>query len=302
MNLQTSNLADLNVFFEVATNLNFSKAATQLRMSKSTVSERLSKLESDLGQSLFVRTTRKVRLTELGETFYKRVSILLKGVKDAEDEINGMVGKPRGLVRVSAPRGYEESYIVKSLVNFHEQFPEIEMKIDFTDHLVNLIEEGYDLALRVGDLRDSSLISKKVANHNFRFVCSPKYLQKHRTIRDLNHLNYDEYIEFRMGHGRNWKVAKIGTSSFKELANGKIQSNSIKFIKTFLSHGNGFSLLPDFLCADEILRGELSTFLPNYAGKEMKVYLLYPQRRFVLPRITMLIDALSGRNRPTKTQ
>ena len=139
MDLQTSNLTDLNVFYEVAKSLSFSKAAVQLKMSKSTVSERLGVLENNLGQNLVVRTTRQVRLTELGETFYKRVALLLKGIKDAEDEINGMVGKPRGLVKVSAPRGYEESNIVKSLVDFNDQFPEIDVKIDFNDEVVDII-------------------------------------------------------------------------------------------------------------------------------------------------------------------
>ena len=143
-------------------------------------------------------------------------------------------------------------------------------------------------------MKDSTLISKKVDSHSFRFVCSPKYLKTYKAKKDIRDLNYAEYVEFKIANLGNWKVAELGTSTFRELPTGKIQSNSIKFIKNFLSLGNGFSLLPDFLCADEIKRGELSTFLENYAGKELKVYLVYPQRRFILPRLKMLIDALSS--------
>lgn len=293
MDLQTENLTDLRVFYEVAKSLSFSTAAISLKMSKSTVSERISVLETNLNQSLFLRTTRQVRLTEIGETFYKRVAILLMGVKEAEDEIVGMIGKPRGLIKVSAPRGYEESNIVNMLIEFNQRFPEIYVKIDFTDRVIDLLGEGYDLALRIGDLKDSSLISKQITSHKFRFVCSPKYMACREKSSSYRDLNFSEYVEFKMKNTDNWRVLEKGTQSFKALPDGKVQTNSIKFVKLFLSRGKGFSFLPDFLCSDEIKRGELKPFLENCTGNEMKVYLIYPQKRFILPRVKMLIDSLS---------
>lgn len=241
-----------------------------------------------------MRTTRSVRLTELGAVFYKRVAILMRSVKDAEEELVGMSGRQVGRVRVSAPRGYEESNVVHSLTHFHEALPDIKVQIEFTDRLVDLIAEGYDLVLRVGDLKDSSLVSRKVASHRFRFVCSKNYHQRSLKGMDaLGKLNFRDYIEFRMQESPPWRVTHANDSTYRELPAGGIQSNSIKFVKECLTSGQGFSFLPDFLCRKEIENGELISFLNEYSGKEMKVYLIHPNKRFVLPRVRMLIDLLT---------
>ncbi len=285
-------ISDLDIFARVARTGNMSAAGREMGLSPAVVSKRISLLEERLGARLFQRTTRQLTLTETGEGYFKRVVDILSLVEEAEDFVSRRNTKPRGLLKVTAPTTFSRLHMGPYLANFLATYPEIELDIHLTDNFVDIIREGFDLAIRIGELQDSSLIAKKLAPDK-RVVCAaPAYIEKHGaslTLGDLDHHNC-----LSAGAQDVWRLE--GPEGPLQLrVKGNIRSNSAEFVRDALLSGLGVGLRSTWDVGPELASGDLKIVLPQYRGSSnLAVYAVYPCREFMPAKVNAMIEYLDG--------
>lgn len=285
-------ISDLDIFARVARTGNMSAAGREMGLSPAVISKRISLLEEKLGARLFHRTTRQLTLTETGEGYFRRVVDILSLCEEAEDFVSRRNTKPRGTLKVTAPTSFSRLHIAPRLGEFLEKFPEVKIDLHLTDHFEDIIREGFDLAIRIGELQDSSLVAKKLAPETRVICASPKYLAEvgePKTLSDLEQLNC-----LSAGAQEHWRLdGPDGERQVK--VEGNIRTNSAEFVREALVSGLGVGLRPYWDVAPQIEKGELKIILPQYRGSSnMAIYAVYPCRDYLPEKVNVFIDFLSS--------
>ncbi len=282
-------LKDVEVFITVAADGSFSRAARTLGLPTSTVSRRVSRLEDALGARLLHRTTRKLSLTDAGRLYFEGAARGLGEVRGAERAVTELRTSPRGKIRATAPVSVEG--IDRLVTDFLLAFPEVEIEMDLTNRHVNLVEEGYDMALRAGEINDASLIAHHLADSGWALVASPAYLKKRgtpRTPRDLR--DHDAVVYAPPGQHAVWNLR--GT---RVPVHGRISANHWSLIKQATLAGLGIANMPNLYCAEELSSGKLRAVLPRATPAPGGLYIVVPSRRHLSPAVRAWMEFLKER-------
>jgi DNA-binding transcriptional LysR family regulator len=284
-------ISDLDIFARVARTGNMSAAGREMGLSPAVVSKRISLLEDRLGARLFQRTTRQLTLTETGEGYFKRVVDILSLVEEAEDYVSRRNTKPRGVLKISAPTTFSRLHIAPHIPAILAKYPDLELEMHLTDHFVDIIREGFDLAIRIGELEDSSLVARKLASE-VRVICAaPSYLEKAGTPKTIEDLESHNCLI--AGAQDIWRLDGPDGQHYARVK-GNIRSNSADFVRTALVEGLGIGLRAVWDIAPELASGELKVILPEYTGSAKNaIYAVYPCREFMPAKVTVFIDFLA---------
>lgn len=286
-------LNEIVVFQRVVQSGSFSAAARQLDMPKSTVSRKISDLEEQIGARLLQRTTRKLGLTDAGRIFYEHAVRIVAEVEEASQAVGRMQAAPRGLLRVTAPLsfgmlgGLSAGYLCEN--------KEVQVEIVCTDRLVDLIEERFDLAIRVGRLADSSLVARTLGSIKRVLVASPNYCKSQGVPRTPADLAKQASIVFGVGASPNlWTLEGGGPRTEIRVA-PRLVANDFEIVLSAALSGVGIAWVPEFVCAEEIRKGRLRRVLPDWSSAETPVHAVYPTARQLSPKVTAFIEYLSKR-------
>jgi len=284
-------ISDLDIFARVARTGNMSAAGREMGLSPAVVSKRISQLEDQLGARLFQRTTRHLTLTETGAGYFKRVVDILSLCEEAEDFVGRRNTKHRGQLKITAPTAFTRFHVAPYLDKFFSRYPDIELDFNVTDEFVDIIREGFDVAIRIGELEDSSLVARKLAPDKRMLCAAPSYLDKFGTPKKLTDLDLHNCIS--AGAQEVWRIE--GPEGSRHIrANGNIRSNSGEIIREALLSGLGLGLRSTWEVGDEVKSGELKVVMPQYYGSpNLAVYAVYPSRDFMPARVDVFIEFLS---------
>ncbi len=283
-------LSAMNMFVRVVETGSFSAVAKELNSTQPTISKNIAELESWLGAKLLNRSTRSLRLTETGTDYYERCVAILQDVEEAEQMVGHLQTQPRGVVRVSAVVAFGRLHVVPRLASFFEQYPDIRVDVRLNDRVVDLVEEGIDVAFRMGVLPDSNLIARKLCSSPIVTVASPEYLKKNgipshpKDLRDHNFIVYTE----SSGSGES-TFQEDGTPFVVRVA-GNISTNNTEAMRTALISGLGISRGPRWLVGDAIASGQLVEVLQEYQPEPLDLYAVYSPGRHLPSKVRCFID------------
>jgi DNA-binding transcriptional LysR family regulator len=284
-------ISDFDIFARVARTGNMSAAGREMGLSPAVVSKRISLLEDRLGARLFHRTTRQLTLTETGEGYFKRIVDILSLVEEADDFVSRRNTKPRGALKITAPTTFSRLILAPVMPAFIERFPDIELDIHLTDNFVDIIRDGVDVAIRIGELADSSLVARKLSPDRRVICAAPSYLATAgtpKTLADLDHYNC-----LSAGAQEYWKIE--GPDGEHQLRlRGNIRSNSAEVIRESLLAGLGLGLRSLWEIGPELKSGALQVVLPQYRGSSsVAIHAVYPCREFMPAKVNAFIEYLA---------
>ena len=285
-------ISDLEIFARVARTGNMSAAGREMNLSPAVVSKRISLLEERLGTRLFQRTTRQLTLTETGEGYFKRVVDILSLVEEAEDFVSRRNTKPRGILKVSVPTSFGRRHVTPHLAAFMTRYPDIALDVHLSDTFVDIIREGFDFAIRIGDLEDSSLVARKLAS-DMRVLCaSPTYLAHAAPLRSIADLEHHNCLV--AGAQDTWHLE--GPDGIKNVRPvSSLRTNSCDFVREAIINGLGIGLRSTWEIGSELERGELVRVLPSYKGaSNHAIHAVYPSRDFLPAKVNIFIEHLAG--------
>lgn len=283
---------DLNesaVFVKVVQAASFSAAARQLGLPTSTVSTRVARLERRLGVTLLQRTTRRLSLTELGELYYRHAAIGVGHMLEAEAAVTASMGEPTGRLRVTAPADFGDAILVCLLERLRRSYPQIDVDLLLTDSYLDLVAEGVDVAIRAGELRDSTLIAKRVGIACWALFASPDYLDAAPPLASPRGLRRHRCLQFTSFGKSQWTLSNHKDSVTVPME-GNLIVNDLGVIRLMTLHGQGVGLLPTYICREDMAAGRLVRVLPKWEARADPVHLVYPRQRFVPPKLRAFMD------------
>ena len=284
---------EMKTFAAVVDGGSFVQAADALDMSKPAVSRHVAELEQRLGVRLLHRTTRKLSLTEEGRQFYGRCKTVLADVEVAEEEITAKSIAVKGLIKVNVPVSFGLWELAPLWPDFMGKYPEIDLDITFADRIVDLVEEGYDLAVRIARLPNSSLVSKKLASTRLVLCASPAYLKKHGRPRHPSELMDHTVLSYSLlSTGDQWHF-EGPQGSVSVTVKPRMRTNSGDTCVAAARKGKGVVLQPSFMVNADLQSGALVELMPDYHSIEFGIYAVYPTRQHVSPKVRALIDFLA---------
>ena len=288
----------ISEFVYVADYESFTRAAKELGISTAQVSRQISALEKRLSIKLLYRTTRKVSLTEEGRVFYQHCRGVLDGLDAAEQAVSNLQSKPQGRIKLTAPVTYGEQQLLPLVNDFMVQYRDIEVTAFLSNQKIDLIDGGYDLAIRIGKLSDSTMMAKKLSRRT-NFVCAaPAYLEKYGIPHSLSDLSQHNCLLGTRDYWHFIEDGKIdsGKNADKEKnlrVSGSVQYNSGHSLVDAALKGLGIVQLPDYYVQKYLASGELVSLLNNYREPEESIWAIYPHNRHLSPKIRLLVDYLA---------
>ena len=283
---------DMRIFCQVMDSGSFTAAADQLGLSKQFVSRRLMQLEERLGVRLLNRSTRRLDVTPLGQSYYESALRLLGEVEQVEQGIAGQTTEPRGTIRVSAPLSFALAHLGCLLPLFLQRYREVTVEVDLSDRPVDLLGEGYDLALRIGTLEDSTLIARRIASIRRVYCASPAYLEERGTPLRPEELHAHDCLPY--GHGRQvqWRFkGKLQALS----VSGRMRVNNGDLLRDTAIAGLGVTYLPTFIVSEALKDGRLVKVLEDFAPEALTLSAVYPQHRQSSRPVQALVEFLRER-------
>jgi DNA-binding transcriptional LysR family regulator len=287
-------LTSFRVFNAVAELRNFSAAAARLGISAAMASKHIMHLEQRLSARLLNRTSRSVSLTEIGALYLEQTRAAIEGLDEVEASIGNTAVSPRGMLRVSAPVWMANPIFARMLADYRHAFPEVQLDIDLSGRLVNLVDEGFDIALRATVAPDPSLITRLLTRIKFRLVASPLFLQKigrPSTLQDLEDRELLAYV-IVPPDGRIMLDSAGGKQSVR--FRPVLRSGNETLLHLAALQGMGLAFLPSFLIEQDLATGALITVLPENAVIEASLYAIYPSRKYLSSKVRTFIDHLAG--------
>lgn len=284
---------ELVVFHCVVKHSSYAKAAEELGLSPSGVSRIVTRLEERLGARLLQRTTRKLSLTEAGTAFHDRTNQILVDLADAEAELQNAVLHPRGNLRVSAPVVFGQLYVAPMLDELVARFPQMSVELSLNNRFVDLVEEGMDLAIRIGALQDSRLIARRLCMNLRVLVASPSYLERHGVPRTPEDLSDHQCVLFSgFARPREWKLH--GPDGPVSVAvSGRVASNNLEVLTSAAKQGLGITLGATMSVGPALLSGDLRRVLPEYEFESTAIFALYPSARQLSTKVRAAVDFLA---------
>lgn len=284
-----ANWEGINEFVAVVETQSFTGAAEKLSTSVANISRRITALEAKLAVKLLVRTTRKVSVTEVGETYYQHCKPLVEGLMLAELAVTQLQATPTGKIKMTAPVTFGEQVLAPLMHQFLLQHPQIELDLVLSNQRMDLVEEGYDLAIRLGKLEDSSMMARKLLERHV-FVCaSPSYLSRCGEPYTLSELKQHQCLR---GSTKYWRFDDKGAERLIHVE-GRLQCNSGYALVDAALKGLGIVQLPDYYVQPYLEAGDLVEVLTPYRGNQEGIWALYPQNRMLTSKVRTLIDYLS---------
>lgn len=276
-------------FVAVADCGSFTAAAEKLATSVANISRRVAQLEQRMAVKLLLRTTRKVSLTEAGYLYYQQCKQLVEGLEQAELLVTQMQQIPSGKLKLTAPVTYGERVIAPHLHDFLRQYPDLELDLNLTNQRLDMIEQGIDLAIRLGQLSDSSFVAKKLAPRTLHVCASPDYLAANGTPYTLSELTHHQCL---VGTNDHWRF-KDNQHARSLGIHGRVRCNSGVVLLDATLKGMGLAQLPDYYVQDYLADGRLVEVLSHYRDDREGVWALYPHSRYLSPKVRLLVDYLS---------
>lgn len=291
-------LNDILVFIRVAETKSFTGAAEHLGLPKSTVSRKLAQLEERLGVRLVQRTTRKLALTDIGEAYYQRCARIVAEISAAEQVVTDMQATPRGRLRISAPIDLASRHVGAMVAGFIAEHPDINVEVEASDRIVDLIEEGYDIAIRFGQLPESTLIARKLGTIQGLLCAAPAYLARRGTPKTIDDLEQHDRLLFTpTPRNQSWTIAH-GDQTYEFGRPARFASNNYGAVRDITIAGGGISMLSDFMVASDLADGTLVHVMPEWAALPTDVHAVYPARQNVPPRLSLFLEHLAKAMNP----
>jgi DNA-binding transcriptional LysR family regulator len=291
-------LSGIAVFAAVVEAGSFTAAADKLGQSKSAVSKQVTRLEQRLGARLLARTTRRLNLTEVGQAFYERCRRIIAEAEEAELAVTHLQDVPRGTLRVSAPLSFGIAHLAGALPDFMNAHPELTLDMDFSDRRVDIVEEGYDLAVRIGTLEDSSLIARRVAESRRPILASPEYWRRNGKPSHPQELEQHNCLVYTL-------LSTPGSWSFTDpddpraeisvRISGSLKANNGNALAQAAASGHGVVMMPTFICGDLIRSGALEPALEAYEARPVGIHALYASNRHLSAKVRAFVDFLDAR-------
>lgn len=287
-----SNLTDMEVFARVVGAGSMSAAGREMGLSPAVVSKRIRRLEDKLGTRLLQRTTRQIAMTEAGQGFYERVVAILASVEEAEAFVARGSAQARGTLKVTAPTSFGRMHIAPHLGRFLDANPDLSINLDLSDDFTDIVGEGYDLAIRIAELSDSSLVARRLAPVHRILVASPGYLEKHGTPSSIEDLA-ENHVCIAAVNQDPWRL--MGPSGIQVIrTQAPVRTNSSEVVRESLIAGVGVALRSTWDIGPELRDGRLRIVLPEYrASKSVGLHAVYPSRRFLPAKVRVFIDFLA---------
>lgn len=281
-------LNEVMIFIKVVQAGSFTQAARQLGMPNSTVSSKVSSLEKRLGTTLITRTTRRLNVTPAGQAYFRKCVQGLEEIKSGEDEIAANQGEPQGLLRITAPVELGSSILPPIVQNFISKYPKVRIEVILTDRRVELLTESVDLAIRAGELKDSTLIGKKLGQGNFLLFASPKYLKAKGEPTHPRELIDHQCLHFTPIGTETWKLVGPKGSLVVPVPS-RMSINDLTMVRNLTLSGMGIALMPSFYCKNEISSGKLVQVLPQWQTAQSPIHFVYPAQKFVSSKLSAFI-------------
>jgi len=282
--------AVIPVFVTVVEAGGFSPAAAILGISKSAVSKRITQLEEQLGVKLLHRTTRKLSLTEAGEHFYAHARIAHQAGVDAQDSVTQLQGEPQGRLRINAPMSFGRLHLAPLVPVFLKRYPKLSVDLVMEDKVSDLIGEGFDIAIRAGDLPDSSLIARKLAPLKSVLCAAPDYLSKHGIPNDPEALKRHNCMLFAYSNdAKEWVFIKNQQRTSVEVR-GNYQVNNSEALREAIVQGIGIGRLPSFVAGPDLKSGQLVQLFPEYMMPQKTIYAVFPERQYMPAKVRAFIE------------
>ncbi|MGB5408861.1 MAG: LysR family transcriptional regulator [Thiogranum sp.] len=287
---------NMTAFIRVVEVGSISGAADRLGVAKSAVSRRLKELEEHLGVELFHRTTRRMNLTDTGRAFYHQSVRILDDVLEAELATSQAHGTLEGSLKIALPSTFGLMHMGPAINEFSKAHPQIEFDLDFNDREVDLIQEGFDLAIRIANLPDSSLIARRLAPIQFVMCASPVYLEQMGMPQSPDELKEHQCLVYSLLRDfEYWHLTDSSGKEIKTKIHPYLKASTGEFLKDAAVEGRGITLLPSFIAYKEIERGALVKILKEYKLPQMDAYAIYPQTRHLSQRVRAFVDFLVKR-------
>ncbi|MCB1741030.1 MAG: LysR family transcriptional regulator [Gammaproteobacteria bacterium] len=285
----------MRYFVRVVDAGSFSEAARQLGKSKALLSKYVAELENELGVRLLNRTTRTLSLTEVGRVYLDRSRLVLDDIDEIENTVRETSHAPMGELRVTAPQTYGEVTIVPMVREFIEAFPSISVDLRLEDRFVDIVDEGFDVAIRIADLSDSSLISRRLGGIRMVTYASQCYLEKHpRPLRPEELREHRCIIDTNMQNPRSWQY-RVNGQRISVAVNGPLKVNSALAVRDLVLADAGIGLSPSFVVEAHLADGRLIPLLEPYEAYELTIHALYAHRRHLSSKVRCFVDFLGQR-------
>lgn len=293
-------LESLRVFVAVVDTRSFTTAAEKLHVSRAVVSKAVHDLEASLGARLLERTTRRVKVNEVGAAYYEKCVRILADLEEADGAVRQLHDIPRGTLRLTAPLSFAILHLKPVITQYLAAHPEVALAFTLEDRFADLIEEGFDLAIRISRLEDSSLVARRIAPARRVLCAAPAYLREHGAPRKPADLAKHRCLIYG-GHARaeTWRL--LGPDGEQTVqVSGPLASNNGDMLQCAAVGGLGIALLPTFIVGPCLQTGELQVVLPDYRPEELAIHAVYPPNRHLAAKVRTFIDLLVAHfgNRP----
>lgn len=285
------NTDDFLIFYQLIEQGSFSKAAEHVGLTKSVVSKRITRLEHDLGVQLVYRTTRKLTLTEAGEVFYRHAREVANSVYNAEQDLQGLDEKLSGSIRISVPTISGELILPKAISDFNKKYPKIHIHMDLDNRFVDLIGEGYDMAIRTGVLPDSSYIARRLLDVHWVICAVPEYLKEMGSPNSPQDLRMHNCLGYSYQETGTFEWLFKGDEGVYTLhVSGNFSTNNASALRQAALLGQGLVYVPKVLVAEDLKSGRLVEVLQNQVGKRLGIYAIYPYTKHLPIKTKLFIE------------
>ena len=290
---QLFDLNDLSIFCRVVQEGGFASAARRFRASKATLSRRVALLEQQLGVQLLVRTTRKIKTTEIGRDFYSRAQGILAASEDAWISVSNTKTDPAGLLRITAGVEFGIEFLSPLLSKYLHEYPNVAAELDLTGRFVDLIYEGFDVGIRIGPLDDSTLSSPKIGSFRYGLFASPEFARKAKISSPSQVSKLPALVFKRSEHSEIWSLVK-GPQEQSVTVTPRLMSNNHWALRSAAVAGLGIAFSPTFIMSKEVARKHLVPILPEWGSTEISVHAVFPAQRFLAPKVRRFVDYLAN--------
>ena len=281
-------LNEMLIFTRVAQASSFTAAARLLGLPKSSVSRKVSDLEDRLGARLLQRTTRKLGLTDVGRIYFERCARIIGEIEEADQAVGRMQAAPCGLLRVTAPLAF--SMLGPIVAEYLQRYPEIQVELVCTDRLVDLVNEGFDIAIRAGQLNDSTLVARNLGTIERVMVAAPAYLTQHGSPKTPAELTSHACITFGTGSAPSLWTLYTGERKVEVRVLSRLSINDLEIMSEAVRSGIGIGLMPKFVCADDLQAGRLLPVLADWYSAAAPVQAVYPTTRHLSPKVLAFVE------------
>lgn len=287
-------LTEMEAFTHVVQLGGFTEAARKLGLSKSAISKHVAALETRLGARLLNRTTRRVSPTEIGLAYFDKAQEVLSAAHEADAMATAMQDAPTGELKISAPLSFGIRHVAPALASFLARYPHVSARLMFEDRTVELVAEGFDLAIRIGELPDSSLRARKLAETDMCLVASPEYLAERGVPGSIEDLTEHEILHYsNLSSGNLLRLRTASGEDRSVRVGGRLSINNGDALAMAAMDGIGLSFGPHFLLAEHIQSGRLVEVMTNFCPPSVGIYAVYPSGRFPQPKLRVFIDHLA---------